>query len=83
MYPLAFPLHWIKGTFYTLNYFVGLIKMVLGGPCDLKWLGKEHIVEGGDFLVGKDTPKDTMLIKQGSLCNLQGLTNKVFLDGCR
>ena len=40
--------------------------MVLGGPCDLKSLGKGHMAEGGDFLVGEDTPKDTMLIKEGS-----------------
>ena len=56
--------------------------------CDLKWLGKEHIGEGGDFLVGEDTTKDTMLIKQGSFIfrrkvTSQGLINKIFLDGGR
>ena len=95
MYPHAFPLHWIKGNcgiFYTLHYLLRLTKkMVLGGGgggCDLKWLGKEHIGEGGDFLVGEDTTKDTMLIKQGSFIfrrkvTSQGLINKIFLDGGR
>ena len=54
----------------------------------MKWLGKEHIGEGGDFLVGEDTTKDTMLIKQGSFIfrrkvTSQGLINKIFLDGGR
>ena len=40
--------------------------MVLGGPCDLKWLGERHMGEERDFLVGEDTPKDNMLIKQAS-----------------
>ena len=69
MYPHVFSLDWIKGTcriFYTLHYFVGLMKMVLGGTLRLETLGKGHMGEGGDFLVGEDTPKDTMLIKQGS-----------------
>ena len=41
--------------------------------------------EGRDFLVGEDTPKDTMLIKQGRFklrrkATSRGLTKKIFFD---
>ena len=76
MYPHVFPPHWIKETciiFYTLHYFTGLSKNWTpgggggGGWGDLlTWngLGKGHMGEGGEFQVGEDTPKDTMLVKQ-------------------
>ena len=67
MYPHGFPLHWIKGTyriFYTLHYFVGLMKNGTWGTLRLEIVGERTYGEGGDFLVGEDTPKDTMLIKQ-------------------
>ena len=72
MYPHVFPPHWIKGTwriFYTLHYFTGLTKNWTWGGADLgTWngWGKGHMGEGGDVLVGGDTPKNTMLVKQAS-----------------
>ena len=53
--------------FYTLHYFVRLIKNGTGGDL-VTWNGweKEHMGESADFLVGEDTPKDTMLIMQAS-----------------
>ena len=53
--------------FYTLHYFLGTGNWRGGGDL-VTWngLGKDHMGEGRDFLVGEDTPKDTMLIKQAS-----------------
>ena len=63
---------WIKGTLieFSIPFTIfGNWKLGGGGGGDLvTWngLGKDHMGEGRDFLVGEDTPKDTMLIKQAS-----------------
>ena len=70
MYPHVFSSALDKGNLYNFLHpplFCGIDeKWYWGGPCDLKWLEKEHMGEGGDFLVGENTPKDTMLIKKES-----------------
>ena len=54
--------------FFTLSTFLwDWWKMELrGGPCDLKWLEERAYGQGGDFLEGEDTPKDTIIIKQAN-----------------